>query len=603
MAKFPGFARPKSNFYRLPNDWFDIWGYAREELAQGSQPARIVGPLKIVEYVIKYTWGRTNFDEPIRLSRSDLRKGARGRYNRRLDKGTGLGSEATISRGVSTALSLGLLEQVEINDDPGRQERLYLPRLRPPEEEEISPSPQIAGFERPIANFFLVPNYWSDISADIRSEILIIAMEYFFRHAWGWQTGAYEIRWLDADDVANGRKYRSAARRGNRYDKGTGYTTRKVRDALEEGVKRDLLVWRHGQTGKEYALRMTWMEAIGEDGYFDTEADIPEEDVRGDQNVGGQDQTVGVRDQLVGGIDQSVGGSDQLVGARDQNVEGQDQSVEGVDQTVGARDQSVDRTYKDTIRDTESQISQINTKKTTAARHRTYSDAAVSKSRNGNFNIFFRPELENNELGPPVQLTLPQAADLIHSQNGAWYWSEADLTDPERANQAGFTLPELTAQLELDNYLLGQDRAFLDNGRQWEVLSLVEIARRTTSTQGRYQPPLVCYSLWQLLDLPEPDGAWGKGLAKRRQLLHQLQEQAQAWGDPDLITALERINISADEAYSLVTRYEAGIVGGWLRSLRSDSGGVRSLAAVLISRLNKGLSPPGGEMDVAIKGK
>jgi hypothetical protein len=74
MAEFPGFARPKSNFFRLPNDWFDVWRQSREALAQGSQPARIVGPLKIVEYVIKYTWGRTNFDEPIRLSRSDLRK-------------------------------------------------------------------------------------------------------------------------------------------------------------------------------------------------------------------------------------------------------------------------------------------------------------------------------------------------------------------------------------------------------------------------------------------------------------------------------------------------------------------------------------------------
>ena len=137
----------------------------------------------------------------------------------------------------------------------------------------------------------------------------------------------------------------------------------------------------------------------------------------------------------------------------------------------------------------------------------------------------------------------------------------------------------------------------------WEILSLVEIARRTTASRASYQPSLVCYSLWQLLDLPEPDGAWGKGPAKRRQLLHQLQEQAEAWGDPDLITALERINISADEAYSLVARYEAGVVGGWLRSLRSDSGGVRSLAAVLISRLNKGLSPPGGEMRVAINEK
>ena len=55
MANFSGFARPKSNFYRLPNDWFDIWHQARVELSGGSPPARILGPLKIVEYVIKYS--------------------------------------------------------------------------------------------------------------------------------------------------------------------------------------------------------------------------------------------------------------------------------------------------------------------------------------------------------------------------------------------------------------------------------------------------------------------------------------------------------------------------------------------------------------------
>ena len=594
MAEFPGFARPKSNFFRLPNDWFDIWRQSREALAQGSQPARIVGPLKIVEYVIKYTWGRTNFDDPVRLSRSDLRKGVRGRHNRRLDKGTGLGSEATISRGISTALALGLLEQVEINDDPGRQERLFLPRLRPPDEdEEISITRPADGFERPTANFFLVPNYWSDISADIRSEILIIAIEYFFRHSWGWQTGEQEIRWLDADDVASGRKYRSEARRGERYDGGTGYTTRKLRDALEDGVKRGLLVWRQGQVSKVYALRMAWMEGITVDGQYDLETDEQEDSLTiRDQTVGGKDQNVGVEDQFVGGWDQDVVVQDQGVDGKDQTVAVRDQTVEAVDQTVEGRDQTVDRTYKDTILDT-----QIDTKKTTTARHRQRTVVVAEKSQNENMAIFFRPELSNGDLGLPKQLSIPQATDLILSQSGAWYWSAADLANPERADQAGFTRQELMAQSELDNYLLGRNRAFLDDGQQRQVLSLLEIARRSTASPGSYPPPLIFYSLWQLLDLPEPNGIWGDLADQRRRVLHGLQQQAAAWGDPDLITALERNNISADEARSLVASYGTGLVGGWLRSLRANSGNVRSLAAVLISRLSKGLSPPGGPME------
>ena len=593
MAEFPGFARPKSNFFRLPNDWFDVWRQSREALAQGSQPARIVGPLKIVEYVIKYTWGRTNFDDPVRLSRSDLRKGVRGRHNRRLDKGTGLGSEATISRGISTALALGLLEQVEINDDPGRQERLFLPRLRPPDEDdETSTSRPADGFERPTANFFLVPNYWSDISADIRSEILIIAIEYFFRHSWGWQTGEQEIRWLDADDVANGRKYRSEARRGERYDGGTGYTTRKLRDALEDGVKRGLLVWRQGQVSKEYALRMAWMEDITTDGQYDLEIEEREDFLTTkDQTVEGRDQTVGAEDQFVGGADQDVAVQDQGVDGKDQTVGGPDQTVEVVDQTVEGRDQTVDRTYKDTIIDT-----QIDTIKTTTARHRRSVAAVAENSKKEPVTIFFCPEQKNGDLGLPKPLSIPQASDLILSQSGAWYWSAADLADPGHANQVGFTRQELIAQSELDTYLLGHNRAFLDDGQQRQVLSLLEIARRTTTSPGSYQASLIYYSLWQLLDLPEPDGIWGDLADRRRRILHELQQQAAAWGDPDLITALEQNNISADEARSLVASYGTGLVGGWLRSLRANSGNVRSLAAVLISRLSKGLSPPGGPM-------
>ena len=600
MAEFPGFARPKSNFFRLPNDWFDVWRQSREALAQGSQPARIVGPLKIVEYVIKYTWGRTNFDEPIRLSRSDLRKGVRGRHNRRLDKGTGLGSEATISRGISTALELGLLEQVEINDDPGRQERLYLPRLRPPDEEEESTAPwSRAGFERPTANFFLVPNYWSDISAEIRSEILIITIEYMFRHAWGWQTGEQEIRWLDADDIAHGRKYRSAVRRGERYDAGTGYTPRKLRDALEDGVKRGLLVWRPGSTSKEYALRMAWMEGIRADGLYDTESDDMAEfwDLK-DQSVEGRDQTVGGTDQFVGGWDHTVEVPDHGVGAKDQTVAGRDQTVGGLDQTVEGRDQTVDRTYKDTIIDTIDQTPFTNTTKTTTAKHRQLADdVAVDNPENEGLTIFFRPESSDGILGSPKALTVRQATQTILTENGAWYWSETDLADPKRADRVGFTSQELRAQMVVDNDLLGHDRAFWDDGQQRQVLSLLEIARCTTSSPARYPPPLIYFSLWQLLALPEPDGAGDDIPARRRALLNQLQQQAEAWGDPDLITALEQNNISAEDARTLVARYGAGLVGGWLRSLRSNAGNVRSLAAVLISRLNKGLTPPGGPLE------
>ena len=135
MSSFVGFAPPTSNYYRLPNDWFYIWLQARQDAAQGERLARIIAPLKVVEYVIKYTWGSSNFYEPIRLSRSDLRQGRKGKKGHRLDLGTGLGSEATLSHGIELALSLGMLEQTEENSDQARVQRFYLPRLHPPAEE------------------------------------------------------------------------------------------------------------------------------------------------------------------------------------------------------------------------------------------------------------------------------------------------------------------------------------------------------------------------------------------------------------------------------------------------------------------------------------
>lgn len=173
----------------------------------------------------------------------------------------------------------------ENNKDLARQERFYLPRLKPPEDDESSTARSL-GLDRPESNYFMVPFYWTHISANIRSEILIIVMEYFFRHGWGWQVGAREIRWLDTDDLADGRRYRSEERQEERYDRGIGYIPRKIRDALDEGVSRGLLVWRQVGNGREFALRMTWMEGVGADGYYDpNDPDL-------DQSVGGKDQSV-----------------------------------------------------------------------------------------------------------------------------------------------------------------------------------------------------------------------------------------------------------------------------------------------------------------------
>ncbi|MCD6344172.1 MAG: hypothetical protein J7M17_01000 [Anaerolineae bacterium] len=249
---FTGFQRPQANWYRVPNTWFTIW----QDIRQHNGRHRITSLLKATTYVIKHTWGRQNFDAPIRLSWHDFRHGVR-RYGYRPDQGTGL-SRGGLQQALTDAVALGLLER---SSDP---EYTYLPRLQPPDE---TPPPPVApdatalwqGFTSPRSNFFKVPHVWTDLTATLSSAVTILTVEYFFRHTWGWATWDGSPRWLTADEIAHGRRYRSPERADERYDSGIGYSLRAVRDALQEAAARGLLVWRETETGRQYALHLQGM--------------------------------------------------------------------------------------------------------------------------------------------------------------------------------------------------------------------------------------------------------------------------------------------------------------------------------------------------------
>ena len=265
---FDGFYRPRANFYRLPNDWFDIWRELRETTGRN----RVLAPLKAVAYTIKWTWGYQNFEEPVRLAWRDFQFGRR-EDGRRLDRGTGL-SSGHLEETLTFVERVGLLEIVHREGDDGPS---FLPRLRPSAEDppgflgqaveiEGEKGEPFPGFDDPTANYFKLPAIWTDLTRDVKSETLILAVEYFFRHTWGWQ-GGDGPRWMEVDDVADGRRYRSAERSGERYDRGIGYSRRSVRKALKRAVERGWLVWRpkgRGR-GREYALHLQGMR-VADDG-------------------------------------------------------------------------------------------------------------------------------------------------------------------------------------------------------------------------------------------------------------------------------------------------------------------------------------------------
>ena len=227
---------------------------------------RIVGPLKATEYVVKWTWGYQNFDRPLRISWHHFQYG-RLTGKVRLDRGTGLSSRI-LGEALDTAVECGFLER---HGDAGIRPTCRTCG-RPPRMPWASwmkvQTWRWQALQTPKANYFLVPAIWTDLTSDVSSEALILATEYLFRHTWGWDGGWERPCWLTAEEIATGRRYRSAARQGERYDEGIGYSERALRDALAEGVKRGWLVWQETESGgRVYALHLKGMQ-VAEDGRF-----------------------------------------------------------------------------------------------------------------------------------------------------------------------------------------------------------------------------------------------------------------------------------------------------------------------------------------------
>ena len=259
-TSFAGFSRPRENFYRLPNAWFDILA----DLRAREQRRRIASLVRLVEYIIKWTWGRLDFEGYVRLTFDELQHGkVIGRQaGRRLraDRGTGL-PRSGLNEALSDALRYGLLERITDDHDAARVRHAYRVKLADENASDKGmPRGPFLGFRSPQTNYFIVPKLWTDLTADETSDVLILSVEYLFRHCWGWGR-ADETHWFTAEDVALGRPYRTLGEDGvRRYDRGIGYAVDTVRRALEAGVERGWLVWRmafatSGREARAYTLR------------------------------------------------------------------------------------------------------------------------------------------------------------------------------------------------------------------------------------------------------------------------------------------------------------------------------------------------------------
>jgi hypothetical protein len=117
-STFSGFDRPKQNWFKMPKMWTDI-----------TSEISSIAELKVVEYVLKHTWGYQEYGLKKRITLDEFRHGRKGKNRVRMDKGTGL-SKPSVIAGIKSAVKRGLLEEAVDDSDKARVKKYYSLRMK-----------------------------------------------------------------------------------------------------------------------------------------------------------------------------------------------------------------------------------------------------------------------------------------------------------------------------------------------------------------------------------------------------------------------------------------------------------------------------------------
>src|SRR5207302_1571299 len=110
VEKFGGFTPPVSNYFRMPNAWINICAEIKS-----------LAELKVVQYVLRHTWGFQEYDgKPKPITTDEFMHGRKkGDGKERMDNGTGLSNRSVID-GLRDAVEHGFLVCVTDDKDKAR---------------------------------------------------------------------------------------------------------------------------------------------------------------------------------------------------------------------------------------------------------------------------------------------------------------------------------------------------------------------------------------------------------------------------------------------------------------------------------------------------
>ena len=135
---FKGFERPTDNYSKLPHSFIDL-----------LPTIDTMAEMKVVLYLLRHTWGFSEFGKPKKLTTDEFANGRKKRDQSRMDAGTGL-SENSVRAGIEKAVEHGFFTVETDESDKARIEKWYCLNMEVDSEIESRPA-KIAPLDSEIA--------------------------------------------------------------------------------------------------------------------------------------------------------------------------------------------------------------------------------------------------------------------------------------------------------------------------------------------------------------------------------------------------------------------------------------------------------------------
>ena len=102
--RFTGFDSPRQNWFKMPNEWIEF-------CADISSIAEI----KVVQYVMRHTWGHHEYGIRKRISLDEFMNGRKRKDGSRMDRGTSLSKPSVISGLILSMLRISIKRLMPLN--------------------------------------------------------------------------------------------------------------------------------------------------------------------------------------------------------------------------------------------------------------------------------------------------------------------------------------------------------------------------------------------------------------------------------------------------------------------------------------------------------